>query len=210
MRTLTGTPRDNNYRMPGEFERHQCVFLLWPQRPDNWRNGGKPVQRTFVQLVATIAQLEPVVVGVNDDQYDNAYEQLSGIAKIVEISHDDSWVRDTGATFVKNDEGGLRGIDWGFNAWGGLKDGLYFPWEKDNRVATKMIEQVGVKEYRNESFILEGGSFHVDGQGTLITTEECLLSSGRNPELSKNEIEKTLKEYLNVSKIIWLKGRLQI
>lgn len=205
MKTLSGTPKENHYRMPGEFERHQCVYLLWPERSDNWRNGAKPVQRTFVQLVKAIAQFESVIVGVNDDQYDNAYVQLSEIARIVEISSDDAWIRDTGATFIKNDKGGLRGIDWGFNAWGGLKDGLYFPWSKDNRVAIKMMEQMSVDSYRNENFILEGGSFHVDGQGTLITTEECLLSDGRNPDLSKKEIEQVLKEYLGVRKIIWLK-----
>ena len=123
---------------------------------------------------------------------------------MVELSNNDSWIRDCGATFVKNDQGGLRAVDWAFNAWGGLVDGLYFPWDKDDRVASKMAEMEHVDRYRLNDFVLEGGSIHVDGEGTLITTEECLLSDGRNPQLSKEQIEEVLKEHLNLEKVIWL------
>ncbi|MDR2860784.1 MAG: agmatine deiminase, partial [Elusimicrobiota bacterium] len=112
---------------------------------------------------------------------------------------------DTGATFTIDDNGQTRGIDWKFNAWGGLYDGIYFPWDKDDLVAQKMCELENVDRYRLNDFVLEGGSIHTDGQGTAITTEACLLSKGRNPHLSKAEIENKLKEYLNVEKIIWLK-----
>lgn len=121
------------------------------------------------------------------------------------MSNDDSWVRDCGATFVINDQGDMRGVDWTFNAWGGLVDGLYFPWDKDDRVAEKMTELEHVDRYRLDDFILEGGSIHVDGEETLITTEECLLSDGRNAQLSKEQIEEVLKEHLNLKKVIWLK-----
>ncbi|WP_281166324.1 agmatine deiminase family protein, partial [Liquorilactobacillus sicerae] len=92
-----------------------------------------------------------------------------------------------------------------FNSWGGLVDGLYFPWDKDDKVAQKMSEIERVDRYRLDDFVLEGGSIHVDGEGTLITTEECLLSAGRNPQLSKEQIDEILKENLNLKKIIWLK-----
>jgi agmatine deiminase len=95
-------------------------------------------------------------------------------------------------------------VDWDFNAWGGLFDGLYFPWDQDSLVPTKIGEMDGFDSYRTEGFVLEGGSIHVDGEGTVITTEECLLSEGRNPHLSKEEIEDYLKEYLNVEVVIWL------
>lgn len=130
---------------------------------------------------------------------------LSDDVEVIEISNDDSWIRDCGATFVKNDQGDLRAVDWTFNAWGGLVDGLYFPWDKDDRVAQKMAELEGTDRYRLDDFVLEGGSIHVDGEGTLITTEECLLSEGRNPQLSREQIEEVLKEHLNLEKIIWLK-----
>ncbi|MCF6159790.1 MAG: agmatine deiminase [Furfurilactobacillus sp.] len=206
MKTLTSTPQQDGYRMPGEFEEHQGVYILWSQRPDNWRNGGKPAQHTFVKVAEAISQFEHVTVGVNDDQYENARTMLPDNVEVVEISNNDSWVRDCGATFVKNDKGGLRAVDWTFNSWGGLVDGLYFPWDKDDRVAQKMAEMEHVDRYRLDDFILEGGSIHVDGEGTLITTEECLLSKGRNAQLSKEQIEEVLKTHLNLKKIIWLKN----
>lgn len=205
MKTLTGTPKQAGFRMPAEFEEHRGVYLLWPERPDNWRNGAKPAQKTFAKVAAAIAEFEPVTVGVSDAQYDNARHLLKDVIKVVELSTNDSWVRDSGATFVTNQAGDLRAIDWTFNAWGGLVDGLYFPWDKDDCVAQKMSELEQADRYRLADFVLEGGSIHVDGQGTLITTEECLLSKGRNPQLTKAEIEETLKEMLNLEKVIWLK-----
>ena len=105
---------------------------------------------------------------------------------------------------MKNEEGEVRGVDWGFNAWGGLQDGLYFPWDKDNRMARKLCDLLDVDVYDRRDFILEGGSIHVDGEGTCMVTEACLLSEGRNPELTREQIEAVLCAYLNVSKILWL------
>ena len=129
---------------------------------------------------------------------------LADYVRVVEMSNDDSWMRDCGATFVINDKGGLRAVDWSFNAWGGLVDGLYFPWDKDDRVASKMCELEQADRYRLDDFILEGGSIHVDGEGTAMVTEECLLSEGRNAHLTKKEIEQKLKDYLNVEKVLWV------
>lgn len=206
MRTLDSTPKKDGYRMPGEFEKHTGVYIIWPQRPDNWRDGGKPAQHTFVAVAKAISKFEHVTVGVNDDQFANARHLLPDDIEVIELSNDDAWIRDCGATFVKNDDGGLRAVDWTFNSWGGLVDGLYFPWDKDDRVAEKMAELEHVDRYRLDDFVLEGGSIHVDGEGTLITTEECLLSDGRNPQLSKDQIEEVLKQNLNLEKVIWLKN----
>lgn len=205
MKTLTSTPTADGYRMPAEFAPHQGTYMLWPQRPDNWRNGAKPAQQAFVAVAKAIAEFEPVTVGVNDDQYANACHMLPDNVSVIELSNNDSWMRDCGATLVKNAAGRLRAVDWHFNAWGGLVDGLYFPWDKDDRVAGKMAQLLGVARYRTADFVLEGGSIHTDGQGTLITTEECLLSKGRNPDLSKAQIEAQLKAYLGITKVIWLK-----
>ncbi|KRL22339.1 agmatine deiminase [Lentilactobacillus kisonensis DSM 19906 = JCM 15041] len=205
LQTLQSNPKQDGFRMPAEFEPHQGVYMLWPTRPDNWRNGAKPAQRTFANVAKAIAQFEHVTVGVADDQYVNARHLLPAEVEVVELSSNDAWVRDCGPTIVTNQAGERRGIDWHFNAWGGLVDGLYFPWDKDDRVAQKITELEHLDRYRLDDFVLEGGAIHVDGEGTLITTEECLLSKGRNPELSKSQIENLLKEYLNVSKVIWLK-----
>lgn len=204
-RTLTTTPRADGFRMPGEFEPHQQTWMLWPERPDNWRLGAHYAQKAFVEVAAAISQFEPVTMCVSRSQYMHARSVLPESVRVVEMSYDDSWMRDCGPTFVVNDKGEVRGVDWTFNAWGGLVDGLYFPWDQDDLVAKKTCEIENLDTYRTEGFVLEGGSIHVDGEGTLLVTEECLLSEGRNPHMSKEEIEQMLVEYLNVEKVIWLK-----
>ncbi len=202
-RTLDSHPRRDGYRMPGEFEPHAGCWMLWPERPDNWRLGAKPAQQAFVALAAAIAGSEPVTVGVSAAQYHNARNQLPRPVRVVELSSDDAWMRDVGPTFVVDDRGGLRGVDWQFNAWGGLDGGLYFPWDRDDAVAQKVLEIERCDRYR-APLVLEGGAIHVDGQGTLITTEECLLNPNRNPHLSRDQIETQLERYLGVDAIVWL------
>ncbi len=205
MKRINTTPKADGFRMPGEFEKHKGTYMIWPERPDNWRYGGKPAQEVFVNVANTIVKYEPFTMLVSKDQYDNARHLLDDKVKVVEMSSNDSWLRDCGATFVKDDKGNLRAVDWRFNAWGGLVDGLYFPWDQDDKVARKMAELEEVDSYYLEDFVLEGGSIHVDGEGTVLVTEECLLSEGRNPHLSKEQIERYLKEYLNVEKVLWVK-----
>jgi len=123
---------------------------------------------------------------------------------ILKIDSDDSWARDVGPTFVINKNRDLRGINWKFNAWGGEFDGLYASWDKDDAVAESFCKSLEVDMYDAAPFVLEGGSIHTDGDGTLMVTESCLLSQGRNPSMSKEQIEKTLKEYLGISKVLWL------
>jgi agmatine deiminase len=202
-RTLDGDPRRDGYRMPGEFEPHAGCWMLWPERPDNWRLGGKPAQQAFVTVASAIAGSEPVSVGVSAAQYANARRLLPAAVRVIELSSNDAWMRDVGPTFVVNDRGGVRGVDWMFNAWGGLDGGLYFPWDRDDAVAQKVLEIEGRDRYR-APFVLEGGAIHVDGQGTLVTTEECLLNRNRNPDLSREDIEDLLRRYLAVETIVWL------
>ncbi len=201
--TLESTPRADGFFMPAEFAPHVGTWMLWPQRPDNWRLGGKPAQKAFAAVAAAIAQFEPVTMGVNHNQYQNARSLLPPEVRVVEFSNNDSWMRDCGPTFVINGKGETRGIDWQFNAWGGLYNGLYFPWDLDDAVAEKVLEMERVDRYK-APLVLEGGSIHVDGEGTCITTAECLLSPGRNPNLTQAEIENHLKEYLNVEKVLWI------
>ncbi|RZI79341.1 MAG: agmatine deiminase, partial [Pseudomonas sp.] len=191
--------------MPAEWAPQTQAWMIWPERPDNWRLGGKPVQAAHVTLAKAIARFEPVTVGVSAAQYQNARRQLDlPNIRVVELSNDDAWVRDTGPTFVINDHGEVRGVDWAFNAWGGFDGGLYAPWNRDEDVATKILEMERCQRYQTEGFVLEGGSIHVDGEGTLITTEECLLNRNRNPHLSREQIEQILRDQLAVDTIVWL------
>ena len=207
---LMSNPREDGYFMPAEYMPHSGTWMAWPERCDNWRLGAKPAQAAFAAVAFAIAQFEPVTVCVSGRQYHNARTILSAKKskfwiRVVEMTVNDSWMRDIGPTFVVSTTADTtpRGIDWRFNAWGGLYNGLYFPWDQDDAVAQKIIDIERCLRYR-APIVLEGGSVHVDGEGTCMTTEECLLSPGRNPNLTKTQIEEHLKEFLNVQKVLWV------
>lgn len=200
------TPRADGFRMPAEWEPHTQTWMLWPERPDNWRLGGKPAQAAFCAVARAIARFEPVTMGVSAAQYENACAHLADEPNIrlVEISSDDAWMRDTGPTFVIDDHGQVRGVDWEFNAWGGFNGGLYWPWNRDSQVARKVLGIERCARYTTPGFVLEGGAIHVDGEGTLVTTEECLLNPNRNPHLNREQVEQVLRDHLAVDTILWL------
>ena len=202
-RTLESTPAADGFHMPGEFEPHDGCWMLWPRRPDVWRLGAKPAQEAFAAVAAAIAEAEPVTMGVDAEQFDNARAVLPPSVRLVELSSDDAWMRDVGPTFVVDEEGRRRGVDWRFNAWGGLEGGLYFPWDRDDQVARKVLEMERADRYR-APLVLEGGAIHVDGEGTCLVTEECLLNRNRNPQLRRDEIERGLRHHLGVEQVIWL------
>lgn len=191
--------------MPPESAPQERVWMIWPERTDTWRNGAKDAQKAYIRVACAIQRYTPVTMLVSGRQYDHCRASLPEAIRVIEMSSNDAWARDTGPSFLLNKMGGLRAVDWKFNAWGGLVDGLYFPWDQDDRIAGKICEIAEVDYYRTEEFVLEGGSFHVDGQGTVLTTEMCLLSAGRNPRFSKEEIESYLCEFLNCEKVLWLK-----
>jgi agmatine deiminase len=201
--TLSGTPAADGFRMPGEYEPHAGCWMLWPERPDNWREAARPAQRAFAAVAQAIAQFEPVTVGVSNPHYGVARALLPEHVRIIEMAHDDAWMRDVGPTCVVNARGTVRGVDWRFNAWGGLDGGLYFPWDQDDLVARKVLETERLARYR-APLVNEGGAIHVDGQGTALVTEQCLLNSNRNPRLARAEVERALRAYLGVTEIIWL------
>ena len=201
---LQSTPKQDGYFMPSELAPHKCTYILWPERPDNWRMGAKPAQKAFREVIEKIAKHEPVVVGTNQSQYLHLLGMNMENVSIVEMSNNDSWIRDSGATMVINGQGGIRAVDWGFNAYGGTVDGIYFPWDFDDYVGAKMADIEHVDRYVPDNFILEGGAIHTDGEGTLIVTEETLLSEDRNPDLTREEIERTLCEYTGCEKVLWL------
>lgn len=198
-RSLAGTPARDGFWMPAEFERHAGCWMLWPERPDNWRNRALPAQQAFAVLAAAVARFEPVTVGVSARQAGFARQALLPGIRLARIESDDAWMRDTGPTFVVNSRGTLRGVDWRFNAWGGI----YRPCRQDDRVAAAVLRRERAGRYRAR-FVNEGGAFHVDGQGTVLVTEQCLLNANRNPHLSRAQIETRLRSYLGVEQVIWL------
>ncbi|XP_043717190.1 agmatine deiminase isoform X2 [Telopea speciosissima] len=208
---LESKPALLGYRMPPEWETHSHCWMGWPERPDNWRNNATHAQRVFVKVASAISRFEPVTVCASPAQWENARNQIPKDIRVVEMSINDAWFRDTGPTFVVCDHithsgdpvRKIAGIDWNFNCWGGPDDGCYADWSLDQLVARKIL---GIEKLPRfpQSIILEGGSIHVDGEGTCLTTEECLLNKNRNPTLTKEQIENELKMYLGVRKVIWL------
>ncbi|WP_310831098.1 agmatine deiminase family protein [Paenibacillus pedocola] len=195
-------PKELNYTMPAEWDKHERTFISWPVQasmvfPDNY----KAVSEGYTEIIQAIAEFEPVTVIVNPEELE-AVEALGlgSNVTLLPIRHNDAWLRDNGPTFVAAGDGKLAGVNWKFNAWGGK----YMPWDLDDEVAPQILEQLQVERF-DAPLVMEGGSIHTDGEGTLITTEECLLNTNRNPELSREEIEDYVRKFTGAESIIWLK-----
>ncbi|SKB92567.1 agmatine deiminase [Lachnospiraceae bacterium] len=189
--------------MPAEYAPHYGTLLIWPVRPGSWGRDPKEAQDAFTEIARALSPNEKVIFLADKGHIEDAKAKLSGIAEVLPIPSDDAWARDVGPTFVTNGSE-IRGISWKFNAWGGEVDGLYAHWDQDNEVAEAFCSAFHKDIYDFGDFVLEGGSIHSDGEGTLLVTEACLLSPGRNPGLSREMIEKRLKDALGVEKILWL------
>jgi len=200
---LPSTPAADGFHMPAEWDAHDGCWMIWPERPDNWRLHAGPAQETFAQVADAINRCEPLTMVASAAEAERCRAALSPSIRVLEIATDDAWMRDTGPTFVIDGDGRRRGVDWEFNAWGGLQGGLYSSWENDDRLAGEVLRAEADERYR-APLVLEGGSIHVDGQGTVLTTEQCLLNPNRNPSLTRAEIERTLLDHLGASKVIWL------
>lgn len=196
-------PAADGFTMPAEWAPQQAVWMIWPYRPDNWRENGHPAQATFAAVAAAISAATPVFMAVPPDRMEAARAVMPSGVTLVPMDSDDCWMRDTGPTIVTGPNGERRGVDWRFNAWGGLSGGLYHPWDRDSLVAQQVLAHHGFVRYE-APLVLEGGSIHVDGEGTLLTTAECLLNPNRNPHLDQAQIEALLSEYLGVERFIWL------
>ena len=208
---LLCNPAYDGFRMPAEFEQHHGCIMIWPERPGSWAYEAREARKAFCYIAEAIGESEQVYMLVSERQYENALQMLSDKIRLVIMDSDDAWARDTGPTFVVSGDADvsykdriLRGINWKFNAWGGEYDGLYADWSRDDKIAIEFMKHFGCDYYNAAPFVLEGGSIHTDGEGTLLVTENCLLSKGRNPGLTKPQIEEKLKMYCNVHKIIWL------
>lgn len=204
-------PSEDGFSMPGEFEAHQGCIMIWPERPGSWIYGAKAARKAFCNVIAAIAESEHVYVAVSEEGMQSAKEMILGgeplawqqNVELFAAKTDDAWARDIAPTFVKKGQH-VRAINWEFNAWGGEVDGLYATWDNDNAFAGIFAAKYGFACYDAAPFVLEGGSVHSDGEGTVMVTEACLLSPGRNAELSKQEIEDKLKQYLGAEKVLWL------
>ncbi len=191
----------SKYRMPAEWALHEGTMIQWPVASSMvWPENYEELQQAYVQVILAAAAFEKVWVLVNEEDYEGLQGRFGDQVSLLVVPHNDAWARDSGPTYVIDSDGQRRGVSWSFNAWGEK----YKPYDLDNGLAIKFMEQLK-HPYVQVPMVMEGGSIHVDGAGTLLTTEECLLNPNRNPEMSRDEIEILLKEALGVSQFIWLK-----
>lgn len=199
-------PAELGYRFPAEWEPHSATWLSWPRAdgisfPDSYER----VVPALVAMVEALVGSEQVCINVGTEAQENEVRgYLSPAARanvrFVRIATNEPWCRDHGPMFVTRDESPqLAVIDWGYNAWGGK----YPPYDLDDVVPTRVAELLDLPVY-SPGLVMEGGALDVNGEGTLLTTESCLLNPNRNPQASREEIEQALKDYLGVQKILWL------
>lgn len=198
------TPKQDGFHMPAEFEPHHGTILIFPERPGSWAHGAKDARIAFTAIAKRLSQCEQVYMLVNNRTADIARKMLPPEVRLLHIDTDDAWARDVAPTFVRNAAGEVRGISWQFNAWGGDCDGLYPDYQKDDAAADAICDALRLPCYDARPFVLEGGAIHCDGEGTVLVTEACLLSRGRNPHLTKEQITEQLLAYLGAKKVIWL------
>ena len=194
------TPKQAGFHMPAEWTRHTNCWMGWPCHIDTWRHIGlEKAGLMYAKIAQAIAQYEPVTMIVRPQDVASAKNLCGEQIRLLPMEINDSWLRDTGPTFLLNDQGDLAGVDWIHNAWGGN----YADCALDNKIAKTVITDTKA-QYFHAPLIMEGGSFHVDGEGTILTSRECLLNANRNPNLTQSEITEMLFNYLNCEKIIWL------
>ena len=151
------------------------LVMIWPERPDEWPFGARPAQRAYARVATSIATSDALTMCVSARQFKNARATLPPNIRVVEMSNDDAWMRDVGPNFVVNDgTGEVRGVDWIFRSWGGI----YSPYDCGDQVARKVLDIEELDRYR-APMVAEGGALQCDGQGTLITTRQCLLNANR-------------------------------
>jgi agmatine deiminase len=185
--------------MPPESAPHQATLMAWPTRADLWREYLDEAKHDYAEVARAIAAFEPVVMVCEPGSAGEVHDRCGAGIEPLEMPIDDSWMRDNGPVFVANERGEIALVHFGFNAWGEK----YHPYDKDAEVPKRLGAHLGCRLYQ-APFVLEGGSYFVDGERTVLTTEECLLNRNRNPSLDRAGIEDGLRTFLGVRAVVWL------
>lgn len=197
--------------MPAEWERHRGTWLSWPHKEASWPDNFAAVPGIFTEIVRHLAPREEVHINVPDGEAEAGVRTVLRDARVPDgnifFHHNptnDAWCRDHGPIFVQRMDGGRTEeaiVDWDYNGWGRK----YPPYDLDDAVPTRIATELGLPRF-TPGIVMEGGSLDVNGRGTLLTTEACLLNPNRNPSLTRHDIERYLREFLGVRHILWLGG----
>ncbi len=196
---LTGTVAAEGFAMPAEFGAHRGTLMAWPTREALWGRHFERAKDDYAAVARAVASFEPVIMVCRPGSAAEVRNRCGAGVEPLELPIDDSWIRDNGPIFVSNERGEVAMVHFRFNSWGEK----YLPYDRDARLPVLLAEALGVRRYE-APMVLEGGSFFVDGEGTLLTTEQCLLNPNRNPDRSREEIEDLLCAFLGVEKVVWL------
>lgn len=204
---ISEVPAKLGFRMPAEWEPQAAVWLSWPHKQASWPGLWRNIPATFAGFVAAISRYQPVRINCAVDLQPKAHRRCVKAGAVMDqvtfYDHptNDAWCRDHGPIFVKHRQSGEVALtDWMHNAWGDK----YPPYDLDNEIPPAIGRALKLRRFER-SMVLEGGSIDVNGKGLLLTTEQCLLHPNRNPQLTRADIERTLKDYLGVRRILWLK-----
>ena len=187
--------------MPAEWSAHECCWMAWPSREDQWPDGLAAAQHTYAAVARAIRRFEPVRMVAEAQGAATARAQCGPGIEVLELPLDDPWMRDSGPTFLTGADGSRCGTAWRFNSWGGKTP----DYAENARLAGRVLATVGIPQYAS-SLCLEGGAIQVDGEGTVITTESVVLNANRNPGISRQAAERELCAALGASRVIWLPG----
>lgn len=198
------TPRTYHFYMPAEWQAHTACWIGWPCRPASWPFSLARAQASYTAVIQAISRFEPVKVVALPHQVEEAKQVCGTEIEVIPFAMDDAWLRDMGPTFLLDKQGHISGVNWQFNAWGYSHPDH----AQDATLAQRLLAHLKIPCY-DAPFVLEGGAIHVDGEGTLLTTEACVLNANRNPQLNQTDLEILLSRYLGISKIIWLGQGLQ-
>jgi agmatine deiminase len=189
------------FRMPAEWEEHERCWMAWPCRSETWGDKLELTRRCFAKIANTISEFEPVTMLARPADAELARALCGGNVTIISAALDDSWMRDIGPNFVRDDDGEIAAGLFHFNAWGKK----YSTWGNDAAIGHRVAEYLGIRTFSSPIF-MEGGGINVDGEGTLLTTQQCVLNDNRNPGLSREQAEEVLSDLLGVNRIVWMPG----
>lgn len=189
-----------HWYMPAEWAPHQATWMIWPDDQQAWPIPLDKVQHEYWQIAQAISQFEPVKMLVDPRSIAMMADWSTAAIQVIPIALNDSWSRDSLPTFVCHQDYGIGGVSWQFNGWGGKQTGL-----ADRTLSHRLLKQQTIAEF-SVPLVCEGGAIHVDGEGTLITTESVLLNRNRNPGWTKRDIERVFTAFLGIKKVIWLPG----